>query len=85
VIGLARILVDQFMQSGHRRHRVQQQHQTDQQNGEHRPARAIQPGRYVLQSVCNIAEVLPPARLVFELEPCCQDIPPGIPTGPFAG
>ena len=38
MIGFARVLVNQFVQFGTRRHRVQQQNQRDQQRGEDRLA-----------------------------------------------
>jgi hypothetical protein len=64
VVSLIRVLVKQFVQHGRRRHRVQQQHQTDQQNGQRRMAEAIQLGIYVLQITCNIANNLPPASVI---------------------
>ena len=38
VVGLARVLVDHFVQRGRRRHRVQQQDKADEQRGENRLA-----------------------------------------------
>ena len=65
--GVVRVLVNQFMQGGRRRHRIQQQYQADQQNGQRRFVEAIQLGFYVLQTICNIANDLPPASdILFE-------------------
>ena len=61
VAGFVRVLVDQFVQRRERRHRVEQQNQANQQGGDRRFAEVIQPGLYVLQSICNIAKATPVA------------------------
>jgi hypothetical protein len=66
------------MQGGRRCHGIQQQHQAGQQSGKRRGAEAIQPGRYVLQSVCNIAEAMSGAS-IFLIDGAAGRVARGIP------
>ena len=63
VVSLARVLVNQFVQFGTRRHRVQQQNEGDQQSGERRLAVRFEMTISELQIVCNIIKRFPGASL----------------------
>ena len=61
VVGFARILVDQFMQRGTRRHRVQEQDKAHQQRGDDRLAMQLEMTISELQIICKLANTVPDA------------------------
>jgi hypothetical protein len=50
--GFVRVVVDQLVQAGARRHRVQQQDKAYQQRGENRQARPLKMSNSELQTIC---------------------------------
>lgn len=52
VTGLVGVVVNQFMQRGASRHRVQQQDKTSQQRGDNRLAVPLEMAFYELQTIC---------------------------------
>jgi len=64
MVSLAGVLVNQFMQIGAGRHRVEQQNHPHQPGGQGRPAEPNEMTRFVLQTVCNIANGVPLASLI---------------------
>ena len=59
--GAVRVLVNQFMQRGTSRHRVQQQDKTYQQRGDDRVAAQLEMAFCKLQIVCILANTVPDA------------------------
>ena len=67
VVGLVGVLVNQFVQRGARRHRVEEQNHSHQPGGQGRPAESKKMTHPVLQSVCKLANDVPPASFVFRI------------------
>ena len=67
MVSLAGVLVNQFMQIGAGRHRVEQQNHPHQPGGQGRPAEPNEMTRFVLQTVCNIANDVPLASLILRI------------------
>lgn len=61
VVGLIRILVDQFVELWTRRHCVQEQDKTHQQRGDDRLAAQLEMAFYKLQIGCKLAPAVPDA------------------------
>ena len=77
MVGFIRVMMDQLVQGLAGSQRSHEQNQPNQQRGNERLAELTKMFFLVLQTVCNLASDVPPARLIFEARLCNQDIPLG--------
>jgi hypothetical protein len=75
--GFIRVVMNQLVQGLAGSQRGHGQNQPNQQGGNERPAELTKLFLFELQTVCNIANDMPPARHIFETRLCHQDIPLG--------